>query len=389
MKNNKLSMAILLWLFALVTTAFNVPYGFTITGEITGLEEGVKIELVPGASYKSEKPLATTIVQNGKFTLTGKVEGPRYFLIMVQGSIARGIMIENNQISVKGTASLNESNGRKRYLFSEIKVTGSIVNEILEKKLAVREMLTAAHEAYNKRGEEIVKKVHVARAAKDTGTLDSLLKTPAYKAFENDEREFFNTAKSTMNKLYTENRNTWWGPFLMLNTLSYVTPEQRPVFDAMSATAKNSYYGQILKEEVYPVGFLGKQAPLIRAKTKNNNDADFSRFFKSHQYTLIDFWASWCVPCRKALPGLKTFYQESKGKGIEIVSISIDKSESDWIKADTEEQFKWASYLDISGSTADAWKVKAIPAMFLIDQQGRVVGENLTMEQLKDKLGRL
>lgn len=386
MKTIKLNLMAMLVFFSSVSQAFTVLPGFEIMGQINGLEEGTTVELVPGATYKDEKPTAIAKVQNGKFRFSGKVDGPRYFLIMVQGAVAGRMMVENSIISIRGNATLNDVNGSKRYLFNDVKVTGSPVNEVLLQKMEFRERLNQEHTDYNKRGAEIAGQVRVARAAKNTKRLDSLVKTEAYQAFENDEKEFFIKVKKLMNNLFVENGDTWWGPFLMLNTLSYITPEQRPTFDGMSVAAKNSYYGQILKEEIYPKGFLGEAAPAVDAKTNANAKAEISQIFKNNKYTIIDFWASWCAPCRKALPGLKSFYQDVHAKGVEIVSISIDKSESDWVKAEQEEQLKWPSYLDVAGTSANAWKVRAIPAMFLIDQNGKVIAENLTMQELKERL---
>jgi thioredoxin-related protein len=82
---------------------------------------------------------------------------------------------------------------------------------------------------------------------------------------------------------------------------------------------------------------------------------------------------------------LKTFYSEASGKGVEIISVSIDKKEADWVKANTQEAFPWHSFLDRAG-LADAYNVKAIPAMFLLDGNGKVVAENVSLEAIKEKI---
>ncbi|HEY1202480.1 MAG TPA: thioredoxin-like domain-containing protein, partial [Niastella sp.] len=71
--------------------------------------------------------------------------------------------------------------------------------------------------------------------------------------------------------------------------------------------------------------------------------------------------------------------------GVEIISVSIDKKEADWVKADLAEALPWYSFLDRKG-LADAYNVKAIPAMFLLDAQGKVVAENVSLEQIKEKI---
>jgi thiol-disulfide isomerase/thioredoxin len=111
----------------------------------------------------------------------------------------------------------------------------------------------------------------------------------------------------------------------------------------------------------------------------------FASLAKGKKYVVIDFWASWCNPCRKAIPALKTFYSEASSKGVEIISVSIDKKEADWVKANNQEALPWYSFLDRKG-LADAYNVKAIPAMFLLDAQGKVVAENVTLEEIKEKI---
>ena len=211
------------------------------------------------------------------------------------------------------------------------------------------------------------------------------MKTEAYVKFEADEKAFFTKVEKTSADLINSHKDSWWGPFLMLNAYSYFTPEQKPIFESFSKSAKESYYGQKVKEELLPKGFMGEKAPLVEAATSAKVDADLLKLVKDHKYTLVDFWASWCAPCRKSIPALKALYEEMNVNGFQILSISIDKKEADWLKAEKEENLKWPSFLD-KGNTANAWKVKAIPAMFLLDENGVVVGENLTLEQIKEKI---
>ena len=109
---------------------------------------------------------------------------------------------------------------------------------------------------------------------------------------------------------------------------------------------------------------------------------------KDKKYILIDFWASWCNPCRKEIPNLKKLYAEYADKGFQIISISIDKKKADWEKALKEEQLPWPNYLD-NGDIAATYKVKMIPTMYLIDTNGIMVGENLRGEALSEKLSQL
>ena len=110
---------------------------------------------------------------------------------------------------------------------------------------------------------------------------------------------------------------------------------------------------------------------------------------KGKKVYIVDFWASWCVPCRKEIPNLKAIYERFSGKGLEIVSISIDKNDSAWRKAVTAENLTWPNGIDKQG-IKDMFNVNAIPAIFIVDgKTGRILAENIRGEQLANKLAEM
>lgn len=120
----------------------------------------------------------------------------------------------------------------------------------------------------------------------------------------------------------------------------------------------------------------------------NGEQTSLKELSANKKYILIDFWASWCKPCRKEIPNLKKLYELYAAKGFQIISISIDKKEKEWQKALDEEQLSWPNFLD-NGEVASLYKVKFIPTMYLIDEQGTIVCENLKGEELSNKLAEL
>lgn len=385
MKTLKITATLVLLLCTLITMAAK-PTGYTINGLFTGLPDGTVLEMIPSGTHDDEKAIATATLNAGKFSFNGKVESPRLFQITVKGHYGGcQVMVDNTNIKLSAQAKTEENNRGKFLNLEGLKVIGSPIHEEYLKKVAYREMLNEAHIAYNKRGEAIMKEIGAARSVKDTIKLKELMDSEAYKKFEAEEKAFFNKVEVTSTELIEANKNSWWGPFLMLNAYSYFTPDQKPMFEMFSKMARESYYGKKVKDELLPEGFLNQKAPMVSAATSDKVDADLMKLLKGHKYTLVDFWASWCVPCRKSIPALKALYEAENKNGLQIVSISIDKKESDWLKAEKEEQLKWPSVLD-KGETANAWKVRAIPAMFLLDENGRVIGENLTLDQIKEKL---
>ncbi|SMC40188.1 TlpA disulfide reductase family protein [Pedobacter africanus] len=386
MKSIKMGATLVLLLLSILTNAAVLQQGYHISGIFTGLQDGTVLELIPAGTHDDEKAVANAVVKAGKFSFKGAVEGPRLFRISVKGNFGGcQLMVNNTNISVTAKAALVEQNGAKFLDLKGLKITGSPVHEEYLKKVVYREMLNRDYEAYHKSGEDIVNQISAAKNAKDSVKVSELMKSPAYLQFAAEEKAFFDKVAKTSTDLITANKDSWWGAFLMLNAYSYFTPEQKPLFESLSATAKNSYYGRKIKDELFPKGFLNQKAPVFEAVSSAKKDAALGQLIKGHKYTLVDFWASWCAPCRKSIPALKALYEEMNSKGLQIVSISIDKKESDWLKAEQEENLKWPSFLD-KGATAAAWKIRAIPAMFLLDEKGVVVAENLNLEQLKAKL---
>ena len=134
---------------------------------------------------------------------------------------------------------------------------------------------------------------------------------------------------------------------------------------------------------------VGNQYKDVASKNMNNEMVKLSSAVGSDKYVLLEFWASWCGPCRKEIPNMKRDYAEFHEKGFEIYSISIDKSESAWRKASDAENFPWQNSIKLNDPTQDAQKtynVSAIPANFLIGPDGKIVGRNLRGDMLTKKL---
>jgi peroxiredoxin len=104
---------------------------------------------------------------------------------------------------------------------------------------------------------------------------------------------------------------------------------------------------------------------------------------------LIDFWASWCKPCRKTIPTLKKVYTQYKAKGFEIYGISLDTDAASWKDAVKQDGIIWLQVLDANGETAGVWNVNYIPNTFLLDKTGKIVAVNPSEEELQKHLQEL
>jgi len=107
---------------------------------------------------------------------------------------------------------------------------------------------------------------------------------------------------------------------------------------------------------------------------------------------LLDFWASWCVPCRFSNKNLVKLYDKYKTKGFEILGVSLDDNKNAWKRAVTKDRITWLQINDSKGwdaRSAAKWQVDAIPASFLIDKDGNVVAINAEKKELEDKIRQL
>ena len=149
-----------------------------------------------------------------------------------------------------------------------------------------------------------------------------------------------------------------------------------------------------LKEHVETVAktAVGKKFIDFTLNTPEGKPVKLSDFIAANNYTLIDFWASWCGPCRKEMPNVVAAYKEFKNKGFGIVGVSLDNNLDKWKEAITALDITWPQMSDLQGwnnAGAKLYGVNSIPATVLVDQEGTIVARNLRGEDIKAKLSEL
>ena len=147
---------------------------------------------------------------------------------------------------------------------------------------------------------------------------------------------------------------------------------------------------QKVESEINEAVGIGVVAPEIELPTPDGDTLKLTSL--RGKYVLLDFWASWCHPCRIENPNLVAAYKKYHDKGFEIFQVSLDKKRESWINAIEKDQLNWPQVSDLKywhSEPAQLYKVQSIPANFLIDRYGRIIAKNLRGDALEAKLSEL
>lgn len=340
----------LLALFVFATTSYG-QNNYTISGTITSPDaNGRKVYLQQfDENYKKRIDIDSTTVVDSHFTFTGIAPAQPAFAIVITAQpnkderpLQSFIVLEKGNISLL----MDDTNPSLK---------GTVGNDDFSTFMA---------------------------------TLDKLEKSSS----EEDNTVLY---KKTYYDYVKKNSGTPVGDFvLMSSSYLYQTPQLRELLSEVSDQFKQTSTYTSLNDRCTKLEAtaVGKQYIDVKGKTPEGEDVALSSYVGKSSYVLIDFWASWCGPCRKEMPSIVDAYAKYKTKGLEIVGISLDNKNESWVEAIKQLNITWPQMSDMKGwksELSDPYGVSSIPNTVIVDKDGKIVARGLYGEELLKKLEEL
>ena len=355
----------------------------TLTGTVKGLDKGMIYFSWQGdgAIYFQD----SCILHDGQFSFKAPLKDP----VMAQISSARDI----RSWSDPHWGSLYLEPGRMQLTatagdFKHLQITGSPVNDeyktLMDREAPVLKEEAPISEAYDKANNTYIKYI---RAKAPDPVLDSL-KNIAQNLHEKLDSYGEKIETIEMDHIHTHPDSYVSANLLYRHATGLPLVDLKKDYDSFSDKIKNSHYGEDLRSAIKDLQQGSPGSPASMFSTKDIEGQPFNLAdLKGNKYVLVDFWASWCVPCRRSIPHLLTLYGKYKDKGLEIVGVSDDDHDTAaWKKAVAQDHSGvWKHVLrglkmskdgryDTSTDISKPYGIHSLPTKILIDKDGMIIG---------------
>ncbi len=359
-----------LFIASALLTACGGNKSYTINGNVA-LEQITDGDTLVLAMHdgKARVALDTAVITNGTFTFEGVQDSTVTGLITYGRNVLADFFLENGNLTVKLEKDVRE-------------VTGTPNNDAYQAFLNEQMALIKQYnEIYMSMRDTTATAEQKAEKEQQMETIVNQITESAFTHAGN------NIANPVGLHIIRGNLQSMVSDIHKLDSILQLMPEK--LADTPTAVSIKSFVEKKLKTAT------GQKYIDFEMPSPEGAPMKISDFVGKSKVVLIDFWASWCGPCRRAMPELKNTYNEFKDKGLEIVGVSLDggdKGLDSWKKAIKEDGLPWPQMSDIKGWECEGAKlygVQAIPALVLIDSEGTIIARDLHGAELKAKLTEL
>ncbi|GAB4008306.1 redoxin domain-containing protein [Spirosoma sp. KCTC 42546] len=345
---------------------------FTVTGKINKATPGSYVYLETN-SQPTRKIDSTKLASGNTFTLNGKVaDGGEVFVLNVGGGQKMALLVEGGETLnvVADGFRMDAKTGQT----GQAAVTGSKNMEYYEKLNTLRTDMETKVANWNKQ-------VAAATEKKDNKKIAQIEQD-----YQTAEQEVVNKVKAMLPDMGTSLVSLFALNFINIDSdfATYDALAQRFEKENPNSPHAKSLIGRVARIKGVSIG---APAPEIALNDTTGTPVPLSSL--RGKYVLIDFWASWCGPCRAENPNVVRMYNKFKDKGFAIYSVSLDQAKANWTKAIRNDNLTWTHVSDLKfwqSAAAQQYGVQAIPATFLLDKDGKIIAKNLRGEALEQKL---
>jgi len=342
---------------------------YKVSGTVEGVTEGQAVL----QKIEAQGPVAvdTAEIVDGAFTFTGSVEHPELHLIYVDDNqVPVAFFLENANITINADVENMQ----------DAEVAGSEINA------KFKELNDGVPS--NDRAQSLQQEFMAARQSGDQEKMQEL--AAEYQGIMQEQQQYYRD-------FVMANTDNVVGAFLAMNMAgSMELPELEELVASLQESNAGHPYVLELEKMLEPMKKqqaaetaiqVGNAAPDFTLTDLEGNEVSLADF--QGKYVFLDFWASWCSPCRNESPNMVKAYEEFGGENFEIVGVSLDKTAEPWRKAVEEDNMTWTLLHDPQGDVANTYGVQSIPFTLLLDKEGNIIEKNLRGEQLQNKLKEL